>query len=694
MSLHFQRTIETTKHWGSIQMKIKVIILVAATFTSYGAAYSAESGTTNGEWRTFGGDLSNTRYAPLDHINATNFNDLELAWSFDTTAFGPTPEYNFQSTPLMVDGVIYSTVGSRRAIVALDAATGELLWMHRENEGERAAASPRRLSGRGLAYWNEGDDARIIYITQGYRLISLDAATGRPVSDFAENGVADLKLEADQEMDLINGSIGLHATPIVTSDVIIIGAAHLGGSQPASRRNEKGYIRGYDVRTGERLWIFHTIPLPSEYGADTWEGNSASYTGNTGIWTQISVDEALGLVYLPVEQPTNDYYGGHRGGDGLFGESIVAVDLYTGERRWHYQLVHHGIWDFDIPSAPVIADIEVDGRKIQALIQPSKQGWLYVLDRVTGEPVWPIEERPVEQSDVPGEKSSPTQPFVTWPPPFDVQGVSHDDLIDFTPELRAEAIDIISRYKIGPLFTPPVVSRWEGPLATLMMPSTVGGANWAGGSFDPETNMFYIQSSTAVTPLGLVPGGDQSDMDWIRGMITDPAVGGPPDNGRQVPTVQGLPITKPPYGRITAFDMNTGNIAWQIPHGETPDEIRNHPSLEGIDIPRTGRPGRGGVLTTSTLLISGEHGFATTPFGRGAMLRAYDKNTGEEVGAVHMPAPQTGAPMTYMLDDKQYLVLAVGGASDRRYRNIQSNVEESFSGKLLAYRLPKKNSSE
>jgi len=317
----------------------------------------------------------------------------------------------------------------------------------------------------------------------------------------------------------------------------------------------------------------------------------------------------------------------------------------------------------------------VDGRPIQALIQPTKQSWLYVLDRVTGEPVWPIEDRPVEQSDVPGEKASPTQPFVTWPPPFDRQGVSLDDLIDFTPELKAEAEEIVSQYKIGPLFTPPVVSRWEGPLATLMLPSTVGGANWTGGSYDPETGMLYIQSSTVVSPLGLVvPEEEQSDMDYIRGMATDPALGGIPNDGRRAPTVQGLPLIKPPYGRITAFNMNTGDLVWQVPHGDTSDEIRNHPMLKELDIPRTGRPGRGGVLTTPTLLIAGENGFVTTPFGRGAMLRAYDKATGDDIGAVYMPAPQKGAPMTYMLDGKQYIVVAVS--------------EAGYSGELLAFALP------
>jgi quinoprotein glucose dehydrogenase len=642
---------------------------------TFATAQAVERGTTNGEWRTYGGDLASTKYAPLDQINAENFDQLELAWRFRTHSLGPTPETNFQATPLMVDGVVYTVAGSRRAVVALDAVTGELLWMHREDEGARGAAAPRRLSGRGLSYWSDGDDARIVYVTPGYRMLALDAETGIPVADFGDNGVVDLKLEADQEMDLVTGEMGLHATPLIADDVIVVGAAHLTGSQPVSRRNEKGFIRGYDARTGKRLWIFHTIPMPDEFGYDTWAEGSASYTGNTGVWSEMSADAELGLAYLPVEQPTGDYYGGHRHGDGLFGESIVAVDLHTGEYRWHFQLVHHGIWDFDIPSAPILADIVVEGREIQALIQPTKQSWLYVFDRATGEPVWPIEERSVEQTDVPFEQTSPTQPFVTWPPPFDRQGVSHDDLIDFTPELRAEAIELVSRYKIGPLFTPPVVSRWEGPLATLMLPSTVGGANWPGGAYDPNSGLLYIQSSTAVTPLGLVPPQPgESDMGYIRGTVQDPASGKVPSNGRAVPTVQGLPLIKPPYGRITAFDMNTGQIAWQTVHGDTPDEVKNHPLLEGIDIPRTGRPGRGGVLATSTLLIAGESGFVTTPHGRGAMMRAYDKATGDEHGAVFMPAPQTGAPMTYMADGKQYVVVAVSGPE--------------YGAELLAYALP------
>jgi quinoprotein glucose dehydrogenase len=646
---------------------------------------STQPGASNGEWRTYGGDLRSTRYAPLDQINKDNFGKLEVAWRFKTDALGPRPEFNFQSTPLMAGGKLYTTAGTRRAVVSLDAATGEMLWMYSLNEGKRGEAAPRRLSGRGLAYWTDGRQERIVYVTPGYQLIALDGRTGRPIPGFGRNGIVDLKLEDDQEMDPVTGEIGLHAAPVISGDVVIVGAAHLPGSIPSRRDNDNGYVRGYDVRTGKRLWIFHTIPKPGEPGIETWEGDSAATSGNAGVWAQMSIDEELGLAYLPVELPTGDYYGGHRPGNGLYGESIVAVELKTGKKRWHYQLVHHGIWDFDIPCAPILVDIVVNGRMIKALAQPTKQGWVYVLDRTNGQPVWPIEERAVEQSTIPMEQTSPTQPFVTRPPAFDRQGVSIDDLIDFTPALRAEAEKIVSRYKIGPLFTPPVVSKWEGPLATLVMPSTTGGVNWYGGSLDPDTNFLYVYSITQIAQLGLVESdGKRSDMRYVRGTATNPA--DPPrplapagaageEAGPPALTVQGLPLVKPPYGRITAIDLNRGDIVWQIAHGETPDNIRNHPALKGLNIPRTGRIGRIGVLTTKSLLIAGEGGFFTTPSGqRGAMLRAYDKATGQEVGAVYMPAPQTGSPMTYMLNGRQYLVVPISGAN--------------YSGELLAFRVP------
>jgi quinoprotein glucose dehydrogenase len=666
------------------------LTLLGATAAWLTVGAAAQRSAPGGEWRTYGGDLASTRYAPLDQISKDNFSKLEVAWRFKTDALGPRPEFNLQSTPLMANGVIYTTGGTRRAVVALDAGTGEMLWMHSENEGKRGEAAPRQLSGRGLAYWSDGRDARVLYVTPGYRLLALDAKTGVPVPGFGRSGVVDLKDDDDQEVDLITGEIGLHAAPVVAGDVIIVGAAHLTGSAPKSRSNAKGYVRAFDVKTGKRLWTFHTIPKPGEFGYNTWEGDSASYTGNAGVWSQMSVDEELGLVYMPVELPTGDYYGGHRHGDTLFGESLVAVELKTGKRRWHYQLVHHGIWDMDIPCAPILGDIVVDGRTIKAVMQPTKQGWVYTFDRATGQPVWPIEERAVEQSTVPNEKTSPTQPFVSKPPAFDRQGVSIEDLIDYTPQLRAEAVKIASRYKIGPMFTPPTVSRWDGPLGTLMLPSTTGGANWQGGSFDPETKMFYIFSNTAISVLSLVESdGKNSDMAFIRGMAADPAapagapvaaapgpLGGEPAG--PVITVQGLPLVKPPYGRITAIDMNKGELRWQIAHGETPDVIKNHPALKGLNIPKTGRPGRIGTLVTKTLLIAGEGGFFTMPNGqRGAMLRAYDKATGAELGAVPMPAPQTGSPMTYMLNGQQYIVVPISGGT--------------YSGEFVAFRLPNQN---
>jgi glucose dehydrogenase len=533
--------------------------IAAASFVVLaGASLVGQSGAQNGEWRSYGGDVGHTRYSPLDQIDARNFNKLEIAWRFKTDNLGARPEYQFESTPLMAKGVLYSTAGSRRAVVALDAATGEMLWMHSENEGARGAAAPRQLSGRGLADWSDGRDDRILYVTPGYRLIALDAKTGIPVPGFGQKGVVDLKLEDDQEMDLVTGEIGLHSTPTVAKNVVIVGAAHKTGGNPKSRRNEKGYVRGYDVRTGKRLWIFHTIPLPGE---------------------------------------------------------------------WY----------------------------------------------------------------------SPTQPFPTKPPAYERQGVSIDDLIDFTPELRAEAMKVAARYKIGPIFTPPVVSKLDGPLSTL----TSGFAtNWPGGAYDPETHIAYIYSQSAASPLSLVvPPADLSDMNFIQGNALSGArrTGGSgssagggrtgePAPGTAAPaaaaegaggglSVQGLPLLKPPYSRITAIDLNKGDILWHIAHGETPDNIRNHPALKGLNIPRTGRPGLVGPLVTKTLLIAGEGGVGTTPSGlRGAMLRAYNKSDGKDAGAVYMPAPESGSPMTYMLNGKQYIVLAVSGGN--------------YSGELLAFRLP------
>ena len=658
-------------------------------------------GATGGEWPTYGGDLGHTRYSALDQIDSSNFSELEVAWTFDAANFGPSPEYRYQSTPLMINGRVFTTAGSRRAVVSLDAKTGEILWMHSLDEGERGEYAPRQLSGRGLAYWvsEDGSEERVIYVTPGYRMMALDAVTGNPVASFGDNGIVDLKQDADQQIDLITGEIGLHSTPIVAKDVVIVGAAHRTGGNPKSRENVKGYVRGFNVHTGERLWIFHTIPLPGEYGNESWLNESSAYTGNTGVWAQISVDLDLETVYLPVEAATGDYYGAYRPGDNLFSESLVAVDLNTGERKWHYQLVHHGIWDHDIPCAPILADVVIDGQLRKIVAQPTKQAFLYVFDRVSGEPIWPIEERGVELGDVPGEWYSPTQPHPTKPPPYDRQGVSEEDLINFTPELRAKGIEVASWHKMGPIFTPPVVSSIDGPLGTLMAPATGGGTNWPGGAYDPENNMVYVVSNSSVTSLAVVPPyPGQSDMAYIQGSaLSGPRTSGGagssagggrtefdaaqrarPTSSRGTPPrnllVDRLPLLKPPYGRLTAIDLRLGEIAWQVPHGQTPDRIANHPALAGLDIPRTGQGASVGTLVTKTLVVAGEAELTSDENGtRRAMLRAYDKSSGVEVGAVELPAPQTGSPMTYMIDEEQYIVIAVSGSG--------------VSGRLVAFKL-------
>lgn len=638
-----------------------------------GKAFAQAAKPADTEWRHYAADLANTRYSPLDQINGSNFSNLEVAWRLKSDNFGPRPEYQFESTPLVIRGVLYTTIGSRRAVVAADAATGEVLWVHREDEGQRAARAPRRLSGRGLSYWTDGREERLLYVTIGYQLVALDLKTGQRIPTFGQDGIVDLKKDFDQDIDPL-ADVGLHATPCVAKDVVIIGAAHTAGNVPRTRKNVKGYVRGFDVRTGKRLWIFHTIPLKGEFGYDSWEDGTENI-GNGGVWCQISVDEELNLAYLGVELPTGDTVGLYRRGDGLFGESIVAVDLHTGERKWHYQTVHHGLWDYDIPCAPILVDIPVRGKIVKALAQPSKQSFLYVLNRETGKPIWPIPEKRVPKGDVPGEWYAPTQPTPSKPPAYDRQGFGEDDLIDFTPELKAEALRLVKNYRMGPMWTPPTVATPEGTWGTLTMPNLTGGTNWPGGSYDPESRIVYVYSKTEADVMMAVKNTNptQSDFEYV--------------NVRSIPAerdgfkagvlrVQGLPLVKPPWGRLTAIDLNKGDIKWQVAHGDTPDEVKNHPALKGLDIPRTGRPGSLiGPLTTKSLVIIGEAGFATTPNGqRGAMLRAYDKATGEEKGAVYMPAPQSGAPMTYMLNGQQYIVLAVGGGA--------------YSGELIAYRLP------
>jgi quinoprotein glucose dehydrogenase len=663
-------------------------------------AEQPSSGTAGGEWRSYHGDLKNHHYSPLAQITADNFSKLEVAWRFKTDNLGNRPEYKLEGTPLMVGGVLYTTAGTRRSVVALDAATGELRWVHGEPEGARGAAAPRQLSGRGVSYWTDGKEERILYVTPGYFLVALDARTGMRVPSFGKDGAVDLKAGAvygnGQSIDLIKGEIGLHATPAIGNGVVLVGSAFREGHTPRTHNNTKGLVQAFDVRSGKRLWTFNTIPRPGEFGNETWEENSWAYNGNVGVWNQMAIDEELSLAYLPVETPTSDFYGGHRPGNNLFAESLVALDLKTGKRKWHFQLVHHPIWNMDISSAPILEDLTINGKPTKAVSIMGKQAMVYVFDRATGQPVWPIEERPVPQSDVPGEKTSPTQPFPVKPPPYDHQGVTTDNLIDFTPELRAEAVKLMARYKTGPIFTPPPLSKAEGPIASFR---SSGGTNWPGGAFDPETQTLYVPSYTSLVPVGLMPPPSKEFSD-IRYVLGDARTGvryitGPGENagadappptpagpatggeggGGGGPNPQGLPYLKPPYGRITAIDMTRAEFVWQVAHGETPDAVRNHPALKGVNVPRTGQAGAVGVLVTKTLVIAGEPQATTLPGRpRGAMLRAYDKATGKEVGAIFMPAQQSGSPMTYMANGRQFVVVAVSGGN--------------YSGEYLAFALP------
>jgi quinoprotein glucose dehydrogenase len=674
--------------------------------------------TQNGEWPHYTADIRGSRYSPLDQVNAQNFNKLEVAWRFKTDNLGPFPEFKLEGTPVMVNGVLYTTGGTRRSVIALDGRTGELIWTHSMREGKRAAVSPRQLSGRGVSYWTDGKgDERVIYVTTGYRLVELNAKTGSLVNSFGTGGVVDLKMGVvkgkGEQIDLETGEIGIHSTPAVAKDIIIVGSAMREGATVSTHNNTKGLVRAFDVRTGKLLWTFTTIPKPGEFGNETWENESWAINGNTGVWAQISVDEELETVYLPVEAATGDYYGANRPGDNLFAETLVCVDLRTGQRKWHFQFVHHPVWNFDMSSAPLIADINVDGRAIKAVAVPSKQGWVYVFDRVTGQPVWPIEERPVPQSDVPGEKLAATQPH----PPAKLQYARNylkvpDDLIDFTPELRAQALERLKSYRVSTSpFAPPIVGNVNGLLGAV---GAGTATNWPGGGYDPETHIVYAPAGNTPASRSLVesPPGF-SDIKYVSGIAGQEfrEVLGPGDccaadsprtaerarearapqppptpaaganaaaaNAAAGLTVQGLPIVKPPYGMVAAISLDRGEVIWQTPHGDTPDNIRNHPALRGLNVPKTGQAGASGVglMITKTLVVMGDPQVTTTPeHPRGAMLRAYNKANGEQVGAVWMPAIQSGSPMTYSLNGRQYIVVAVSGGN--------------YSGEYLAFALP------
>jgi quinoprotein glucose dehydrogenase len=621
----------------------------------------AQRGASGGEWRAYSADEGSTRYSPLEQIDRSNVSQLEIAWTWKFHNFGTQSQtLTTQTTPIMIDGVLYFTAGQRRTVVAADAGTGETLWIWRPDEGVRFDQAPRKVH-RGVAYWSDGENARIVVVTPGFHLVALDARTGLPVESFGQGGIVDLfaHLDLDVPVDPL-GRIGNSSPPVIANDIIVIGPAFTPGGR-VDQANVKGDVMAFDARTGEKLWRFHTIPRKGEYGYDTWLDGSAEYTGNTGVWGPFSADPELGYVYLPIEAPTNDVYGGHRPGDNLFSGSLVCLDIRTGEMVWYRQLIRHDIWDYDMAAHPILVDLTVDGREIPAVVQLTKQAFAYVLDRRTGEPVWPFEDRPVQLSDVPGEWTSPTQPFPTRPPAFDVQGVSEDDVIDFTPALRAEALEVLNEFRIGPLYTPPSLIVEDGTRGTLTAPGFAGGANWPSGAADPETGFVYVPSVTSPVAIGLHVNQDADetgvDSDYVMGSTS-------------VPTVQGLRLLKPPYGRITAFDMNRGEIAWQVPNGDTPSSVKENPALEGVTIPRTGSPSHAGLLVTRTLLFAGEG-----PTGH-AVLHAYDKATGEDVWQAELPGAQSSLPMTYMHEGRQYVVVAVRASATE-------------SAQLVAFALPR-----
>ncbi len=612
------------------------------------AAVAAQSGTENGEWTVYGGDPGHTRFAPLDQIDRTNVADLEIVWRWTAQNFGPNPLVRSSTTPLMVNGTLYATAGMRRGVVAIDPANGETLWTWRMDEGERLSGAPRANPGRGVSWWSDGaGDERIIVVTPGYHMVALDASTGIPVEGFGNGGTVDLNDDHRTRDGIpLVGTIGASSPATVVGDVIVVGSAHHVGLRPPSMTNTPGDIRGFDARTGRVLWTFKTIPEPGEEGNETWLNDSWSYTGNAAAWAPISFDAETGYVYIPTEAATGDYYGGHRHGDNLFSSSLLCLDARTGEKIWHYQIIHHDIWDWDNPTFPILADIEVDGVPRKIVAQLTKQGYTYVFDRLTGDPIWPIIETPVPQTDVPGEWTSPTQPIPTKPPPFERQGFSEDDLIDFTPEIRARALEAAAPFRMGPVFTPPsLADAPDGTNGTLSLPSTIGGANWEGGALDPETGMLYVGSQTNPSVLQLIPGGDDSDMDYVFGFA-------------RAQVARGVPLVKPPWGRITALDLSDGTLAWTVPNADTPEGVAERLGIDPSLVPRTGVVSRAGVLVTRTLLFAGEGASGTNKF------RALDKATGATIAELELPNTQVGLPMTYMHEGRQYIVVSVGGGGE------------------------------
>jgi quinoprotein glucose dehydrogenase len=635
---------------------ISIGVVVGAIAWTMAAGRAAEK---NHDWPAYGGDKGSTKYSPLDQINKDTIKNLKIAWRRsgmpeelrDRFPNTQAPA-NYQHTPLMVNGVLYvsTAVG---AVAALDPATGKTLWFDTLPPRPDGQGPARGAPTRSIAYWTDGRDARIL-ANVGANLVALNAKTGKRYADFGSNGQVDLTKGFERPITGWRWSSG----PLVVKDVVVIAGVPspatdiLNERAKAPKEMPPDDVRGFDVRTGKLLWTFHVVPRKGEFGNDTWLNDSWTYSGNSGTWSLISADEDLGYVYLPFEEATGDYYGGTRPGNNLFAESIMCLDAKTGKRVWHFQTLHHGIWDYDLPAAPVLADITVNGRRIKAVAQVSKQAYVYVLDRVTGVPVWPIEERPVPQGNVPGEWYSPTQPIPTKPPAFDQQGVSDNDLIDFTPALKAEAQKIVSEYKHGPLYTPPVLKGSpEGPKGTILMPGTNGGADWGGASFDKETGILYVPSAHLPTIIALGKSENpESTLPFVK--QTEPRFTGP----------QGLPDPfKPPYSRLVAIDLNKGDILWSVANG---DGLRNHPAFKGLNLPPLGTPGRLAALVTKTFVFMGEgsdSGVGVPPGYGGKMFRAFDKKTGKIAWEMELPAGISNAPMTYMVNGKQYILVAVSG---------------------------------
>ncbi|MFP6615642.1 MAG: pyrroloquinoline quinone-dependent dehydrogenase, partial [Candidatus Hydrogenedentota bacterium] len=596
------------------------------------------------EWRHFGGNGANNKYSPLDEINRENFKDLEIAWSWESIDDKVTLENprvqpgQFKVTPLVVDGLIYVSTAVNQ-IVAIDATTGETVWEY--DPQSYASGRPANIGWqhRGVEYWSDGDEARIFCATQDRKLIALDAKTGKPAAEFGDNGVIDLVKSLGQRIQARHMT---HTSPpAVCNDTIIVGSIIF--DRPILKQGLPGHVRGFDVRTGKLKWTFHTIPQKGEFGNETWENGSAEYTGAANVWSMFAIDEKLNYVYLPTSTPTNDFYGGHRLGDNLFAESIVCLNAETGERVWHFQAVHHGVWDYDFPTAPNLVDVTVDGKVVPLLAQISKQAFTYVFNRETGKPIWPIEERAVPQSTVPGERTSPTQPFPTKPAPFDQQGFTEDDVIDFTPELREKALEILSKHKLGPLYTPPGLSTENN--GVIQMPGDGGGANWMGAAVDPETGIMYIPSSTSPSSLSLAPPDpNRSNFRYLQSGVFG-----------NMPSLGGLPLNKPPYARVTAIDLKTGDHVWMTPNGWGPVD---HRALKDLNLGPLGQS-RGGPLVTKTLLLVNQ----TRGFGEknSPRINVFDKATGELLGHIPLPDNPYGNPITFSVDGRQHLAVAVGG---------------------------------